>query len=335
MNFLDIPSWLFFPFKLILLVSFFIPVLLWGEQLLGVSRVQEAAAVKEELQSTEHHVETALQYLNQERGAFESQAESLSERLEMEGKHKLASTQQELLMKTKAISEEPVGHTEAAKGIDVSHYQGVVRWDHAAEAGIQFAYAKATGGTYFVDPSFHEHWHGMREAEVYRGAYHFYYAADDPRAQAKHFVATIGKLLPTDLPPMLDVEISDHTDKKALLEGTLIWLETVEKMLGRRPLLYTDPGFGDKYLNDVRLSKYPLWIADYSAKPSSLPSPWKKTGWIVWQYSHGGTVQGVPGEVDLSIFNGTLNDLKTFVVDSRSRLNKVPYAHNITGAIVP
>jgi lysozyme len=210
-----------------------------------------------------------------------------------------------------------------------------VRWDRAAEAGIHFAYAKATSGERFVDPRFHENWHGMRTAGVHRGAYHFYYAAEDPRAQAKHFIATIGKLRSTDLPPMLDVEISDHTDKKAVLEGTLIWLETVEKALGKRPVLYTDPGFGDQYLKDARLSNYRLWIADYATEVSSIPSPWKKAGWTIWQHSQKGTVQGVAGEVDLNVFNGTLNDLKTFVTDSRPGLNRIPYAHNVTGATRP
>ena len=49
----------------------------------------------------------------------------------------------------------------------------------------------------------------------------------------------------------------------------------------------------------------------------SVPSPWKKAGWTFWQHSQKGTVPGVIDEVDLNVFNRTLDDLKAFVADSR------------------
>jgi len=64
------------------------------------------------------------------------------------------------------------------------------------------------------------------------------------------------------------------------------------------------------------LSKYPLWIADYATQVDSVPLPWKKAGWTIWQHSQKGTVQGVVGEVDQNVFNGTLDDLKLFIADS-------------------
>ncbi len=72
---------------------------------------------------------------------------------------------------------------EQVKGIDVSQWQGKVRWDVVKQNGISFGYAKATGGITYTDPEFVNNWHGMREAGLPRGAYHFFYAHDAPQKQ--------------------------------------------------------------------------------------------------------------------------------------------------------
>ncbi|MCS6237697.1 hypothetical protein G3495_21710 [Shewanella baltica] len=109
-------------------------------------------------------------------------------------------------------------------GIDVSHYQRNVNWNQVAEAGVVFAFAKATGGNDFVDPHFAQNWYGMREVKLYRGAYHFFLADDDPIEQAKSFTNTLGELRSNDRPPMLDAEQSDNTYAKTLQAGALVWL---------------------------------------------------------------------------------------------------------------
>ena len=196
--------------------------------------------------------------------------------------------------------------------MDVSYFQGAVRWEDVSQDGVVFAYAKATGGLGFVDPRFTQNWHGMRSEEILRGAYHFFYAAEDGKAQAEHFLKTVGPLRPHDLPPMLDVEVADHTEKDTLVAGVLAWLEHVETETGRLPMIYTDPGFGDSYLDDPRLKKYPLWIAEYGPKVTSVPAPWKESGWSIWQHSQAGEVHGISGKVDLDIFTGDLDRLKAF-----------------------
>lgn len=44
--------------------------------------------------------------------------------------------------------------TPVLHGIDVSHHQGNVNWLAVAEAGVSFAFAKATEGDTFADPQF-------------------------------------------------------------------------------------------------------------------------------------------------------------------------------------
>ncbi|MCJ8269083.1 MAG: glycoside hydrolase family 25 protein [Psychrosphaera sp.] len=202
------------------------------------------------------------------------------------------------------------------RGIDVSHYQGVIDWTVLGKSNLGFVFVKATGGNTYTDPHFHTNWHALRSQNMARGAYHFFYAADDGKTQAENFLKTLGKLKPTDLPPVLDVEIADHTDAKALLEGVLTWLETVEEQTKRRPIIYTGVSFGQQYLSDPKLAKYPLWIADYGKKIEAIPAPWKDQSWSFWQYSQSGQSVGIKGLVDLDVFNGDADTLTSFIKSS-------------------
>lgn len=204
-------------------------------------------------------------------------------------------------------------NSQHVQGIDVSHFQGVIKWPEVASDRYLFAIAKATGGETYVDPQFHSNWHGMRANGIIRGAYHFFYATDDAKKQAENYLTTVGSLKYTDLPPILDVEITDHTKASVLLDKVIVWLEIVAQRTHRTPIIYSDVYFAKAYLNDPRLSKYPLWIADYSSKPSELPSPWQKRGWALWQYSQKGKVKGIEGNVDMDEFNGDLKAFAAFI----------------------
>ncbi len=199
------------------------------------------------------------------------------------------------------------------KGIDVSHYQGKVNWAEVSRAGIRFAFAKATGGLEFNDPRFAENWQGMQAAGLIRGAYHFFDADKDATAQADHFLATLGQLDARDLPPVLDVETLEGADEKALLPGVLAWLERVEKVSGRKPILYTGLAFGKQYLEDPRLAAYPLWIAEYNTVEKGVPTPWQAHGWSFWQHEQNGTIPGIDGKVDMDLYRGDLEDLQQFI----------------------
>jgi lysozyme len=192
------------------------------------------------------------------------------------------------------------------QGIDVSHYQGVVDWQQVAQAGMSFAFAKATEGITYVDPQLAANWAGIQAAGLVRGAYHFFEPNDDATLQAQHFLATV-QLAPGDLPPVLDVETTGGVSDAQLWSGVATWLEVVEQATGRQPILYTAPGFWSSHEPDLTLTRYPLWLADYATQPT-LPDGW--TSWLFWQHSQSGSVAGVTGAVDLDLFSGTLQQLQ-------------------------
>ena len=200
------------------------------------------------------------------------------------------------------------GSPQLTPGIDVSHYQGTVIWPKVKGSGIEFAFVKATGGMRFVDPQFMVNWHSLYELGIARGAYHFLNAEEDPMQQAEHFIATVGQLSGTDLPPVLDIEKTNNEDRTALVRSAQIWLSEVEKRLGKRPIIFSYKDFYQEYLMP-ELADYPLWVADYEA----AEEPEMGRPWHFWQYSSSGKIAGIGTEVDLSVFNGSHNELTDFV----------------------
>ena len=191
-------------------------------------------------------------------------------------------------------------------GIDVSHFQGAIDWSAVAASGKTFAIVKATEGIDYIDPSFEEHWNGVRQHGLLRGAYHFYIAHDDAKTQAEFFLSTV-PFEDGDLIPVLDVETRGEVPSDELLQGVQTWLELVEAKLGHRPMIYTDTNFWDT-LGSTAFGQHPLWVAEYSADGPRLPEGWE--GWQLWQFTQQGEVAGVTGQVDLSAFQGSVDELK-------------------------
>jgi lysozyme len=201
--------------------------------------------------------------------------------------------------------------TDSLQGIDVSHYQGTVNWSSVKNAGIVFAFAKATDGNTYTDPQFHTNWQAMQAAGILRGAYHFYETNDDPVIQAQNFINAIGSLAANDLPPVVDIEIFKGNFGSASVAANLqTWLDTVEKALSRKPMIYTNTNFWNETIN-TDFSKYPLWIAEYGVSQPKIPSSWKN--WNFWQSSQSGSVAGVTGSVDVDVFAGSMSDLMNLI----------------------
>ncbi len=211
-----------------------------------------------------------------------------------------------------------------AQGIDVSHYQGAVNWQSVKQAGIAFAFAKASDGSTGVDSQFKTNWQGMKTAGIIRGAYHFFEPTMDATAQANDFIQTVGSLQAGDLPPVIDVEINNGVSSSQMISGVTTWLTVVQQSLGRMPMIYTVASFWNANLND-QFGDYPLWIANYGVQSPAIPQGW--SSWEFWQHSQSGSVSGVTGSVDLDWFNGSIADLMAFL--------QVPFVPSITPTPTP
>lgn len=187
------------------------------------------------------------------------------------------------------------------QGIDVSHHQEKIDWEAVVKKNdLQFAFVKATEGSDFEDSLFYANWEQLQKIGIRRGAYHYFRPYGCGFEQALHFMDKV-KLAPGDLAPVLDLETTDGMPPEIMLEEVRIWLQTVERSLNVRPILYTNQDFYEKYLVGV-FDSHPLWIARYSDQEPALKGG---SMWHFWQYTNEGCLEGIPQNVDLNIFRGT------------------------------
>ena len=190
-------------------------------------------------------------------------------------------------------------------GIDVSRYQGAIDWARARDAGVSFAFLKATEGGDRLDPKFKEFWRGAKQAGVPRGAYHFYYFCRPAAEQARWFIRNV----PRDsaaLPHVLDMEWNPFSptctfrpDGAVVRAEAEIFLDMLEAHYGRRPVLYTTIDFF-RETGIGRLQNTEFWLRSVAGHPRQI---YPGAYWTFWQYSGTGIVPGISGTVDLNVFN--------------------------------
>lgn len=199
-------------------------------------------------------------------------------------------------------------------GIDVSHHQGPIDWPVVAASDISFVFIKATEGGDFTDLRFADNWHDANANSNANGlatsAYHFFTLCRPGGEQAAHFLQTV-TLARAGLPPVVDLEYggncSARPDKADFMAELTAFLAPVEAAAGRLALLYVTGEFYEDYLVG-RLAANPLWVRNIFRRPQ-LPD---ERGWVFWQYTNRGRVDGISGPVDLNVFHGDAAAFATF-----------------------
>ena len=196
------------------------------------------------------------------------------------------------------------------EGIDVSVYQGTINWTSVKNAGKYFAFARVSNGTSIIDSTFNQNWNGMKSAGVYRGAYQFFRPGQDVTAQANLMLSKIGTMANGDLPPVIDVEVTDGVSGSVIVERVKTWVSIVRVATGRNPIIYTFPSFWSSLPNTSTITGADLWIAHWDTTSPTVSSPWST--WNFHQYSDSGSVSGISGAVDLDRYNGSLASLASY-----------------------
>ena len=205
-------------------------------------------------------------------------------------------------------------------GFDFSHHQGDINWKELqkvqnAPFPVRFVFMKASEGGDFSDTTFIRNFDRARQYGFIRGAYHFFNPNTDAARQADFFIRSV-KLEPGDLPPVLDIEkVGDN--ELELRKGVKTWLRLIERHYRVKPILYASYKFKERYLNDSIFNTYPYWIAHYYVDSVRYEGEWK-----FWQHTDGGTLPGIREQVDLNVFNGTLDELKRMTILPDSAFHK-------------
>ena len=199
-------------------------------------------------------------------------------------------------------------------GIDVSKYQSMIAWEEVKKMNINnirlgFAFIKATEGIGNADPHFKRNWKKTKDNELIRGAYHFFIGSKDGRMQAENFIDKV-ELETGDLPPVLDVEQLNGATSTQLKTEVRKWLEIVENNYNVKPIIYTNVDFYNRYLGS-EFDAYPLWVAHYY----QLEQPRIRRGWVFWQHSDQGRVNGITSKVDFNVFKGDSLEFRQLLID--------------------
>jgi lysozyme len=246
-------------------------------------------------------------------------------------------------------------------GVDVWDGYGPIDWRKVAEAGVRFVFVRCGEGNEPArdDRRFRANVAGARAAGIYVGTYFGAWtlphggdfpAGRSPKDQAARFLEASGGLgrEEGELPPVVDAEWPPRFERQERPDGTtaivnawakwqipgeefvarwlLEFLEEVERLWGRTPILYTYPDYWRNLGAWGRLAawaRFPLWIASYvpgglhawvpqeSSRPA-VPSPWED--WTFWQFSAEGSPIAIPGigavPVDRDVFRGDLDALR-------------------------
>jgi GH25 family lysozyme M1 (1,4-beta-N-acetylmuramidase) len=197
-----------------------------------------------------------------------------------------------------------------AQFVDISSFQGSIAWASyrawsASIDGIARVAMKATEGTGFVDPLFAANKAAALSAGIDE-IYYYHFSRPDLNgavAEANFMHSTVGNVRDGDL-LILDYE---QNVSQATAEWAYEWLAQQESNYsGKLPGIYASSAYIAERLNDSRLSKYPLWLANWMYTPDErppVPAPW--TSYEFVQYSDKASIPGVPGLVDADIFLGS------------------------------
>lgn len=201
-------------------------------------------------------------------------------------------------------------HKELVFGFDVSEYQNDIDWQQITTVedsfALRFVFIRATAGSDKIDAQFERNWNLSKKYGFIRGAYHYYRPNENSLQQADNFIATV-HLEKGDFPPVLDIEkLPQKQSIDSLKVGLRRWLTRVEKHYKMRPIIYS----GESYYNDFlkgEFKNYIFWVANYNFFVENL-----KDDWQFWQFTEKAHVQGIQGNVDINIYNGTPKMLEYF-----------------------
>jgi len=229
-----------------------------------------------------------------------------------------------------------------AEGIDISFWESIIDWTLLSKA-IDFLWIK-TSEDNFIDKMFQTHRANARMYGKPWGGYHFWRANPSYGGikQAELLVTQLGNDV-GQLPPMFDFEDIRNSYGEGYAwqsNQAQIFCNRIEALIGKRPVIYTGSGVTQPYGKLLTwMNAYDGWLAQYpwskrtdfvqnytylerqaittkfapilpattTIEPSLTNTPFTK--WMLWQFTGNGRKPGLPGDVDVEVYNGTIDDM--------------------------
>lgn len=193
-------------------------------------------------------------------------------------------------------------------GIDVSRYQNNIDWAKVKEAGVEFVFIRLGyrgygTGAIVRDAYFEQNIRGALAQGLDVGVYFFSQAiTPEEGAEEARFCLENLKGYNITYPIVFDWEPYPDSynartkglDDKVLTQCAVSFCETV-KNAGYKPMVYANLTYFYRHFDMDQLAGYPLWLAQYNAKPSFYYH------FDIWQYSSTLEIPGIDGDVDMNV----------------------------------
>jgi len=199
------------------------------------------------------------------------------------------------------------GRLHSAAGVDVSEHQAEIDWERVAADGIDFAlirlgYRGYTEGRLNLDQKFVQNMAGALSAGLETGVYFFSQSVNPEEAREEaRFVVSQLRGYELDYPVVFDWETVGSADARTnnispevLTDCAVAFCREIEDA-GYMPMIYMNSDVAYQGYDLTRLTDYDWWYAGYSNTPQFYYN------FQIWQYTSGGSVDGIEGRVDLNI----------------------------------
>jgi len=197
--------------------------------------------------------------------------------------------------------------------LDINHNDEITSFTDLKNDGIIGIIHKANQGTY-VDPLYTKRKTQALAAGLLWGSYSFN-TADDVETQVNTFISATDP----DENTLMALDFETNTKSDMTIQQAVEFMKLLESKIGREAVIYG----GDKIKENIDslssddqayLTSRRLWLCEYGNN-AILPKGWKSY-WL-WQYAADGTgpqphtVNGATGNMDLNVYNGSLDQLKS------------------------
>lgn len=200
------------------------------------------------------------------------------------------------------------------KVIDVSEHQKSIDWQKVKQAGVDAAILRVGYGYGNEDKYFKENLAGARVNRIRYGLYLYSYAYDTEfaREEANYLLKELKKysITDTDVPIFYDLEHTETwdghkmpTDAAEYEKIAKAFFEVLENAGYTNVGIYTYANNMTSRMNSTWLRSHTSWIASYGDVLSYNFKDY--SGPRAWQYTSTGRVNGITGNVDISVFEPT------------------------------
>lgn len=184
--------------------------------------------------------------------------------------------------------------------IDISEWNGVIDFAKLKnDKQAEFVIIRATNGLHKIDKRFYENATSCIDNKIPWGAYHFADMTKSAKLQAQKFISVVEGAGNPQMPMVLDVETNNTTIPLSSFQLELFCSQFLIELEKENfdTAIYMSAGFSWFLPVGHNLSKYKLWVADYTGAINAV-NGWKNF-WM-HQFSQTGRVAGITTETDLN-----------------------------------